>query len=107
MSCRSSEKYTAALEIGEASISMSLGSMVFRSVSARGGAGRCNEPAQCDGHGNADHLLHPGPLQQTSVHGRYPPGGHHEPDAALQRDAMDSGVLHELDGHDVGRDAAG
>ena len=44
---------------------------------------------------------------RATIHGRYPHGGDHEPDAALQRDAMDSGVLHELDGHDVRGDAAG
>ena len=44
---------------------------------------------------------------RAAIHRRYPHGGHHEPDAALQRDALNSGVLHELDRHDVGRDAAG
>src|SRR6187549_2732632 len=98
MSCRASEKNTGALVTGQASISMSLESMVLRPVccSASGGASCRDEPAQRNRHRYSDHLLGAGPLQQAAIHGGDADGCHHEPDAALQCDALNAGTLHEF-----------
>src|SRR4051812_33987929 len=105
MSWRSAEKYTGAFETGHASMSISLESMFFL-CSTRGGAGGRNEPAKGHRYPKTHHLLGPGPGQQRAVHRGDADGGHHEPDAALERDPLDAGILHELDCQNVSRDAA-
>src|SRR5690242_11998817 len=92
MSWRASEKYTGAFDTGHASISMSLESMgPYLSRSARRRAGRRDAPAERDRHADAHHLLAAGPLDQRAVHRGDTHGRHHEPDAALQRHAGNTG----------------
>ena len=55
----------------------------------------------------SDRLLGAGPLQQAAIHRGDADGGHHEPDAALQRDALNASTLHEFHRQHVHRYAAG